>query len=183
MQLSYRCYATDDKELLVEWLTSQEWPFHVRSNPIEADVQRWLRTGTFDGEDVQTFWIELNGEPVGLMRAADLLNEPTLDLRVKADHREKGIGKLALTWLTARIFEQCGEAERISAQVRADNAAMCSVLHSVGYVKIVHSVNSWPASTRDRLLDSFVYEMLRDDWLFANENGHSSFRTSLLSVA
>lgn len=183
MQSSYRRFETDDKQLLVEWLTSQEWPFHVRSNPCEADVQRWLRTGTFDGEDVQTYWIELDGEPVGLMRAADLLNEPTLDLRIKETYREKGIGKLALIWLTARIFQECVESERISVQVRADNAAMCSVLRSAGYVKVVHSVNSWPVSSRDRLLDSCIYEILRDDWQFSNANVLVSGKSSLMSVA
>lgn len=183
MQLSFRRYETDDKHLLVEFLTSEEWPFHVRSTPCEADVQRWLRTGTFDGEDVQTFWIELGGEPVGLMRAEDLLNEPTLDLRLREAYREKGIGKVALIWLTARIFQECIESERISVQVRADNAAMCSVLHSAGYIKIVHSVNSWPASSRDRLLDSCIYEILREDWEFSIANGLVYGRSSLMGVA
>lgn len=181
MQISYKRYEKEDKQLLVEWLTSENWPFHVRSNPCEADVQRWLRTGTFDGEDVQTFWIELDGERVGLMRAADLLNEPTIDLRIKQVHREKGIGKLALIWLTTKIFEECRESERIAVQVRADNSAMRCVLRGAGYVKIIHSVESWPATSRDRLYDSCVYEMLREDWLLLHSS--SSNLRALQTVA
>ena len=181
MQISYRLYEKEDKQLLVDWLTSETWPFHVRSSPCEADVQRWLRTGTFDGEDVETFWIELDGECVGLMRAADLLNEPTIDLRVRQAYREKGIGKLALTWLTARIFEERGQTERIAVQVRADNSAMRCVLRGTGYVKIIHSVESWPAISRDRLYDSCVYEMLREDWLSLHPS--SSNLKTLLTVA
>lgn len=181
MQISYRLYEKEDKQLLVDWLTSETWPFHVRSRPCEADVQRWLRTGTFDGEDVQTFWIELDGECVGLMRAADLLNEPTIDLRVRQAYRAKGIGKLALTWLTARIFEECDQTERIAVQVRADNSAMRCVLRGVGYVKIIHSVESWPAISRDRLYDSCVYEMLLEDWLSLHPS--SSNLKTLLNVA
>ena len=165
MDISYRRIDSSEGELLADWLASEAWPFHGRPEPDREKVLTSFRAGFYDGEQARTFWILLGGsERVGLIRLFDLLDPiPRFDIRLRASHRGKGIGKEALRWLTDHVFETMPEKFRIEGETRLDNIAMRRVFRGCGYVKEAHYRKAWPAPD-GRYHDAVGYGITRDDW-------------------
>jgi hypothetical protein len=65
------------QDLLMEWLCSETWPFHVNAQLSQDIVSSWIQTGIFIGTDHQTFWIVTPSEHVGLIRLYELDDEMT----------------------------------------------------------------------------------------------------------
>lgn len=156
-----------EREVLATWLSSETWPFHVNPSLEHTQVFKWLDDGAFDGPNNATFWIMLEAEPAGLIRLFDLEDigdgEPLFDLRIRSALRGRGLGTLAMQWLTDHLFSNHEILERISGTTRIDNLAMRGVFRRCGYVKELHHRRSWPGENR-QIFDTVGYGILREDW-------------------
>lgn len=150
-------------DLLVDFLTGDEWPYHAGVQEPDA-IRRNAADGRYDDEENRTFWILADGERAGLIRLQDLADDtPMFDLRIRGAARGKGLGTAALTWLTDHLFTAFKEVQRIEGTTRQDNRGMRAVFRKAGYVKEAHYRESWP--DRDGVLhDTVGYAVLRRDW-------------------
>lgn len=157
-----------EQNLLVSWLSSETWPFHVNAHLLETEVKQWIQSGIFTGSDHQTFWImSASEERVGLIRLFDLDDiddgYPLFDLRIRAVDRGQGIGQQAVQWLTRYLFETWPQLERIAGTTRHDNRAMRQVFRHCGYAKEGHFRRDWQGADGKRY-DTIQYAILREDW-------------------
>ena len=114
-----------DRDALIAFLTTHEWPFHVRRRQTVETVTAALVDGAFDDEDHAAFWIVEDGARIGLAVLQDLTDDtPLFDLRLATDARGHGRGLAALQALTAHVFNTRPQTDRIEGQTRADNVAM-----------------------------------------------------------
>jgi RimJ/RimL family protein N-acetyltransferase len=151
-------FDREDTKALKRFITGEEWPFHVVSNPDEAFVTRQLVKGGYD----DSFWITDAGQRLGIVRLMDLDDgTPLFDLRIAAAARGRGAGTATVNWLTEHIFRNYA-TNRIEGNTRQDNLAMRRVFAKAGYVKEAHYRESWPG--RDRMYDCVGYAILRHDW-------------------
>lgn len=157
-----------DKDLLVSFLTSEEWPFHVNNHLSKDKVFGMIEEGSFDGSNNESFWIldEFRKE-IGFIRLFDLDDiddgYPLFDLRIRAEYRGHGLGKTAVQWLTKYLFEKHPQLDRIVGTTRADNWPMRKTFRSCGYVKEGHYRKDWSSSNGDSF-DTVKYGILRQDW-------------------
>ncbi len=158
-----------DKDRLVRFLTSEEWPFHVNNRLNSDKVLGMIAEGTFDGSNHETFWIldEIKNE-IGFIRLFDLDDiddgYPLFDLRIRAEYRGRGLGKAAVQWLTKYLFEKHPQLERIVGTTRSDNLAMRRIFRTSGYVKEGHFRKDW-SSSNGECFDTVKYGILREDWV------------------
>lgn len=150
-----------DGEALADFLARERWPFHAIEIVERADVLKRVAEGYYGDE---TYWVEVDGERVGIVRLFDLEDEtPMFDLRISERHRGKGLGRAAVTWLTDRLFGEFAHVERIEGTTRQDNVAMRRVFRRCGYVKEAHYRKAWPDASGHKH-DSVGYAILRRDW-------------------
>ena len=161
---TYRPVTGADGDALARFLGEHHWPFHVRARlgPAQAAelVAGWERDA-----DSRAWWLERDGQVVGLLRVEDLdsWGDPSWDLRIAEGHRGAGIGTAAVRWLSGEVFGAWPGVNRIEAQTRRDNRAMRAVLRRCGYVKEAHYRRAWPAGD-GAVHDGIGYALLRQDW-------------------
>ncbi|MFD5470452.1 GNAT family N-acetyltransferase [Streptomyces sp. NPDC127105] len=165
MDIAFRRLLPSDTEPLVRFLTGENWPLHSVSEVDGDTARQWIAEGHFESEENRSFWILAAEEPVGLVRLMDLADDtPLFDLRLRAGHRGRGIGREAVTWLTRYLFEEFPHIRRIEGTTRQDNHPMRRVFLRCGYAKEAHYRDAWP--DRDGTLhDTVGYAILRRDWL------------------
>ena len=150
----------EDSEAVIEFLVSNEWPFHGTPN-LSA---REAAAAGVTGDDIRTFWIRDHDTRVGLIKLFDLgdleTGSPMFDLRIAESHRGRGIGTVAVRWLTGHLFSTYQAAHRIEATTRADNIAMQSVFDRCGYSLEGRFVEAWVNSDGTRS-DALSYGILR----------------------
>ena len=131
----------------------------------EADFQEELGLGVYTNPDVLTFLIEVGDELAGYIRTDDLghpRSDPQLDFRLRERFRGRGIGAIALAFITREIFERYPQTLRIEGQTRRDNVAMRRVFERCGYVLEGVYRQAWPSSSGQH--DGLGYAILRRDW-------------------
>ena len=164
MALTFQRLLPSDTEPLVRFLTGERWPFHGVSEVDRDTVLKWIAEGRFASEEIRSFWILADEEPVGLVRLMDLADAtPLFDLRIQARHRGRGIGREAVTWLTRYLFEEFPHMRRIEGTTRQDNRAMRRLFLRCGYAKEAHYRDAWPAQD-GTFHDTVGYAILRRDW-------------------
>lgn len=169
MKISYEPLSLPrDQDRLVNFLTTEEWPFHVNSRLTEEKIFKMIDEKTFDGSNHECFWIlDESKTELGFIRLFDLDDVddgyPLFDLRIRAVYRGQGLGKSAVQWLTKYLFEKHSELERIVGTTRVDNQAMRKTFRTCGYVKEGHYRKDWSTSNGD-LFDTVKYGILREDW-------------------
>lgn len=153
-----------DDTAIIDFLSSQTFPFHVYPTLSADDARRRLERGDLDGPDHAAYWVVAGTERVGLTVLDDLEDEtPLFDLRL-ADHvRGRGLGVLALRALTDEVFKHFPDARRFEGQTRADNIAMRRTFLAAGWVKEAHYREAWPTRDGDPR-DAVAYAILRRDW-------------------
>ncbi|MGW0082228.1 GNAT family N-acetyltransferase [Streptomyces sp. NPDC003393] len=165
MEITYERFESTDAEELVALLSGDTWPFHGSDVVDQAQARQWIGDGRYDGRDDRAFWITVAGERAGLVRLMDLSdNTPLFDLRISSEHRGRGLGGQALTWLTKYVFTEFPEVQRIEGTTRQDNVAMRRAFRRCGYVKEAHYRDAWPAAD-GTVHDAVAYAILRRDWL------------------
>ncbi|RAL21062.1 GNAT family N-acetyltransferase [Thermoflavimicrobium daqui] len=153
----------DEIDELIEFLTSENWPFHGIEAPSPTQIREAFMNHYYTGDSVKTIWLQYHEQNIGLIRLFDLLDSIALfDLRIRHNYRGKGFGKQALQWLTHYAFTHYPHLIRIEAHTRVDNFAMRKTLYNCGYIKEGYHRQAWEQG--DQLFDSIVYAMIRSDW-------------------
>ena len=162
MQLSFDPFAPADVALLARFLASSDWPFHHETSVDENWVRARVETGHFFGGDAKSFWVRDGGEsPIAFGRVFDLGDlTPLFDLRVAEAARGRGVGTLALRGLTAWLFSEHPEAERLGGYTRHDNLAMRRVFEKCGFVQEAHHRRAWRVAGGEPV-DCVGYAILR----------------------
>lgn len=158
----------DEREALIELLTTDTWPFHVYVRPTREQAARAVDEGQYGGPTAEgaarAFWIELEGERVGLVTLRELDDPtPVFDLRLRAPFRGRGLGRAAVRWLAHHVFTAT-DKHRLEAHTRVDNVAMRRALRACGWVKEAHYRRAWP-DHEGGWHDAIAYAALKDDWL------------------
>ena len=150
----------DDAQAAIEFLTSNEWPFHGTAS-LTHDQAAQVSVA---GDDIASFWIRADTETIGLIRAFDLddldVGSPLFDLRIAEHHRGRGVGRTAVAWLTDHLFTTYSELHRIEATTRHDNVAMQRVLESCRYRLEGRMLEAWRNADGTRS-DTLIYAILR----------------------
>lgn len=153
----------EDSEAIINLLTSNEWPFHGSPQPDRAEAASIQVAGS----DTKSFWIELSGERIGLVRAFDLDDvidgSPLIDIRITSPFRNRGFGRFAVDELTKHLFESHPALHRIEATTRNDNEPMKSVLSRCGYRQEGRLIEAWRSRNGERF-DTLIYAILRSEW-------------------
>ncbi len=161
--VTYRRFVPAEADLLAEFLTTQDWPYHAAGAPDPAQVRDQVAAGQYDSDQVRTFWIVTDTE-AGLIRLLDLADDtPLFDLRIGVAYRGAGLGSHALRWLTAYLFTELPGIHRIEGTTRQDNWPMRRTFRKCGYVKESHYRQAWPAPD-GTTHDAVGYAILRSDW-------------------
>jgi RimJ/RimL family protein N-acetyltransferase len=159
-----RVQLPGDDVVVVEFLTGHEWPFHSVPRLSADDVSVMdVSSGAAD-----SYWISLDGERCGLVRLLDLDDvddgSPVFDLRIAPAQRGRGLGRLAVEWLTAHLFRTYPALHRIEATTRHDNLAMQRVLDRCDFRLEGRLRESWRNQDGSRH-DTLVYAILRSEWV------------------
>ncbi|MDQ1084859.1 MULTISPECIES: GNAT family N-acetyltransferase [Microbacterium] len=155
-----------DREELIAFLTSNAFPFHVRSHPTRTQVAAAIDEGTWGGDAVEAFWLD-DGEHgrVGLVRLDDLADATALiDLRLAERWRGHGIGTRALALASEHVFRTRPGVVRFEGQTREDNIAMQRTFDKSGWVREAYYRDGWPVEGGAPMA-SIAYSVLRRDWL------------------
>jgi RimJ/RimL family protein N-acetyltransferase len=162
--IGYRRFAPAEADLLAEFLTTEDWPYHEASATSAAQIRQQAAAGFYDNDQTRTFWIITGGTEAGLIRLLDLGDDtPLFDLRIRAACRGQGLGTRALRWLTRYLFTEFPAIHRIEGTTRQDNHAMRRTFRKCGYVKEAHYRQAWPAPS-GKVYDAVGYATLRSDW-------------------
>ncbi|MHA7262292.1 GNAT family N-acetyltransferase [Arthrobacter sp. TMN-37] len=164
MHITFRAMGPADADAVVDFLTSNSFPFHVRSSPTGDDVRPVAREGRFWSGDAQGYWIEEAGRSIGMVVLEDLADDaPLFDLRLAEDHRGRGAGTAVLRALCALVFSTMPEVVRFEGVTREDNIAMRRTFVRSGFLKEAHYRLGWPTAGGGRMA-SVAYSILRQDW-------------------
>ncbi len=153
----------DDAAAAATFLATHEWPFDGEPR-LTTDRATAVAVA---GDDVATFWIRVDGETIGMIRAFDLDDlddgSPLFDLRIAEGHRGRGVGRAAVTWLSDHLFTTYPELHRIEATTRHDNVAMQSVFAHCGYRLEGRLLETWKG-TDGNWFDTLIFAILRREW-------------------
>ncbi|MFC5998507.1 GNAT family N-acetyltransferase [Quadrisphaera sp. GCM10027208] len=158
--------AGDDRAALVDFMTRNVFPFHVRPRLSVEDVERAICEGVFRSDDNDSYWIEHpHMGRIGFLRLEDLTDSaPLLDLRLDGPFRGRGLGAQALRAATDLVFGTMPDVNRFEGQTREDNVAMRRTFLRCGWVKEAHYRDGWPVEGAEPVA-SVAYGILRRDWL------------------
>ena len=168
MDLEWAPFKPSDANIMHQFLNSENWPYHSNSNLSPDKIKERIDNGFYWSDDTKTFWIISESQHIGFCRLFDLGNPtsdetPLFDLRIAESFRNKGIGTLAVKWLTRYIFTEYLSKFRIEAITRYDNLPMIKTLIKCGYVKEAHYRKSWKVDGADRV-DCVGFALLKEDW-------------------
>jgi RimJ/RimL family protein N-acetyltransferase len=152
-----------DEAAVVDFLVASEWPFHP--TPLLSPEQ--AARVCVSADDVASIWILDDGAAMGLIRLMDLTDlddgSPLFDLRIAEGHRGRGVGGLAVSWLTDHLFTTYPQLHRIEATTRDDNVSMQAVFDRCGYRQEGRFVEAW-LNGDDSRSDALSYAILRREW-------------------
>lgn len=154
-----------DRAALLDFMTRNEFPFHVRPRLAREQVEASIAEGAFRDEDHDSFWIE-HAElgRVGFFRLEDLTDgAPLFDLRLDEPFRGRGLGQEVLRAAADHVFGTMPEVNRFEGQTREDNLAMRKTFVRSGWVKEAHYRQGWPVGGGASVA-SVAYALLRQDW-------------------
>lgn len=154
-----------DRDALIQFFSSQTFPFHVAADAWSASaVTERITDGYFLNADNAAFWLDHDELGwVGYVRLEDLRDDtPMFDLRLSERYRDQGLGVDALHAIADYVFSTT-QAARIEGQTREDNLAMRSVFARAGWTQEAHYRRAWPAADGTRLA-SVAYAILREEW-------------------
>ncbi|MBF4583581.1 GNAT family N-acetyltransferase [Curtobacterium sp. VKM Ac-2865] len=154
-----------DRSVLIEFLTTNRFPFHVSSTPTRDAIEQRIDAGAFSAPEHALLRVDVDGAPAGIVVLDDLDDDaPMIDVRLAERSRGQGIGTVLVRVLADHVFAAFPEVTRIEAQTRDDNVAMRAALVRNGWVKEAHYRRTWPVDG-GAPRDSVAYGLLREDHL------------------
>lgn len=164
MKISFTPMGPPDSDAIVEFLSTNNFPFHVRRDWKDGELKQSVDDGRYWNEESQGFWIDGDGQSLGMVVLEDLEDDtPMFDLRMATSYRGQGLGINVLKELCAKVFTDYPEALRFEGQTREDNIAMRKTFLKAGFLKEAHYRMGWPADDGKKLA-SVAYAILRQDW-------------------
>lgn len=160
-----------DRWDLIDFFTTNEFPFHVVEHRTSAEMADLIASGSFRDADRDSFWVvdDRLGR-IGFLRLEDLQDDtPMFDLRLGTQFRGRGLGEQALHAATDLVF-MTTEALRFEGHTRDDNIGMRRIFARAGWTKEAHHRQGWPvpdAASRD----SIGYAILRSEWQAGTSTG------------
>ena len=152
----------NEKEELIEFLTTNEWPFHVNTVVNRESITKTIENGYYEDEK-ETYWIIDDDVKQGILIIEDIDDSiPLIDIRLAETARGNGYGKQALLWLKNYLFGELGKI-RVEGYTRADNLAMRKCFTNAGFVKEGYLRNAWE-NKDGSVSDSILYAALFTDW-------------------
>lgn len=154
-----------DREELIDFMTRNDFPFHVTRSPGREQVESWIEEGSFRDEDNDSFWVDhADLGRLGFFRLEDLTDgAPVFDLRLDGPARGKGLAVDVVRAATDLVFRTMPEVNRFEGQTREDNIAMRKVFLRCGWLKEAHYREGWPIEGGQPVA-SVAYAILRRDW-------------------
>lgn len=159
-------WTIEEQEQLIEFMTTNSWPFHGQEHPVRALIEKTIEEGGYKSDQVRTFWIENDeGEQVGLVKIFDLQDDiPLFDLRIAEPYRGKGYGPKALKLVADFVFSLPEKKIRLEGNTRHDNFAMRKAFERTGFAKEAHIRQAWFSPKENRYYDAVTYGLTREDW-------------------
>lgn len=157
--------AGADRADLIEFMTRNEFPFHVRPRLSAEDVEKAIAASVYRDEDNDSYWVDhVELGRIGFFRLEDL-TEPTplFDFRLDGSARGRGLGVDVVRAATGLVFDTMPEVNRFEGQTREDNIAMRKTFLRCGWIKEAHYREGWPVDGGDPVA-SVAYCILRRDW-------------------
>jgi RimJ/RimL family protein N-acetyltransferase len=154
-----------DRDELVAFMTSNTFPFHVRSAPTREQIVQAIDDGAYRDDDNESFWIDHSEHGrLGFFRFEDLSEDtPLFDLRLGEQWRGRGLAGEILAAATERVFTTMPDVNRFEGQTREDNVTMRRVFLRAGWVQEAYYREGWPVEG-SRPVASVAYSVLRRDW-------------------
>ncbi|WP_033828781.1 GNAT family N-acetyltransferase [Bacillus andreraoultii] len=154
---------TDELEDLVTFFIENTWEFHRDPHPSKYKIMQSFHKGWYQDERA-TFWINKNGEKIGLIILDDITDTiPMFDIRLATRWRGMGYGTEAVNWIKEYIFRLPDRKIRIEAYTRYDNVPMRKALTKCGFVKEGYLRDAWE-NDDGSLMDAMIYAITRSDW-------------------
>lgn len=154
-----------DHDALVEFMTRNEFPFHVRTRPTVEQIEAAITAGNYRDHNHDSFWIDHDQlGRIGFLRLEDLTdNAPLFDLRLDSPFRGRGLGVTVLRAVTDQVFSTMPEVNRFEGHTREDNIAMRRTFQRCGWLKEAHYREGWPVPGSTPVA-TVAYGILRMDW-------------------
>lgn len=154
-----------DRAALVDFMTRNPFPFHVRTRLTVEDVEVAIREGAYRNEDNDSYWVShADLGRIGFLRLEDLTDRaPLFDLRLDGPVRGHGLGVEVLRAATDLVFGTMADVNRFEGQTREDNIAMRKTFLRCGWLKEAHYRAGWPVEGGEPVA-SVAYGILRRDW-------------------
>ncbi|MGO4296359.1 GNAT family N-acetyltransferase [Glutamicibacter sp. MCAF14] len=164
MSITFEAMEPGHRGRIIEFLSANSFPFHVRGNPSAAEAAKSVDQGRYWNNGSQGFWIIQHGGILGMVVLEDLDEDtPMFDLRLAQDFRGRGLGVPILKALCSKVFADFPGILRFEGQTREDNIAMRKTFLRAGFLKEAHYRMAWPTGD-GRHLASVAYAILRQDW-------------------
>lgn len=155
-----------DGTKLIDFLTSNTWPYHYHQHPTVSDVATAVAAGLFDDNDHRSWWINNDeGALIGVARIDNSTRQGYCDLRLAEAWRGRGLGTLALQELTRSAFVSWRHLQAVNAHARADHIAMQRVFERSGWTRGNAEYRS-RALTGGMVGELISYRMARSAWQF-----------------
>jgi len=155
--------ATTESTDVASFLVAHAWPYHSKTK-LSLTTAGSVALGPV--HEVRAFWITRNGNRIGLIRLLDLDDiedgSAQFDLRIAEQWRGRGVGRLAVSWLTDKLFRDYPSLHRIEAATRFDNLATRRPLEANNYQLEGRLRETWPSDDGVRY-DTALYGRLRRD--------------------
>lgn len=157
--------AGRDRGELTAFLTTQEFPFHVRRRPTTAQVAADIDAGAWGSDDVESFWLDDHGDGrIGVVRLNDLSDQTAMiDLRLGEPWRGRGFGAQAVPLAADHVFRTRAGVYRVEGHTRQDNIAMRRTFEKSGWVREAWFRDGWPVEGGEPMA-SLAYSVTRRDW-------------------
>lgn len=154
-----------DRDALIDFFSSNRFPFHVDPQPTRERIEEAIAAGRFRDDDNDSFWIDhAEHGRLGFLRFEDLTDQaPLFDLRLAERWRGAGLAASILRRAADHVFTTMPGVRRFEGQTREDNIAMRRAFRRAGWVQEAYYREGWPVEGGESLA-SVAYSVLRRDW-------------------
>jgi ribosomal-protein-alanine N-acetyltransferase len=127
-------------------------------------LEHSFREGKFFGNANRYFIIHAEGEPIGVLRAEDIMRSaPEVGLRMLGPWQSRGVGIHATQFIVDYVFTELPRpAHKVRALTAADNTGGNKALRKFGFTLEGISRQQW--YIRGRWRDAALYSLLRSEW-------------------